>query len=148
MAQNKKLKTDERLKTLNLLASLAPSAETSAALASTAGLYQNPSAPTSANDRQGWKEDRIVRKGIEKLKDRNGDFSGSDSESEGDMVEEVETTGRRKGRPMEVITEIDREDQIKQTAEPTKPVQATETAGKPKKAKSKSKSKGKKVGFE
>ena len=64
------------------------------------------------------------------------------------MVEEVETTGRRKGRPMEVITEIDREDQMKQTAEPTKPVQAAEAAGKPKKAKSKSKSKGKKVGFE
>lgn len=41
-------------------------------LSSTASLGQRPDAPTTANDRQEWHEDRIVRKGIEKLHKRHG----------------------------------------------------------------------------
>ena len=151
-AQNKKLKTDERLKTLNLLASLAPSAEISAALASTGSLFQNPSAPTSAIDRQGWREDRVVRKGIEKLKNKTGDMSGSGSEGSEDesgtedqegVGMEEEQEGRRKGRPLEVVTEIGREEQLLQRAEPIKIPQSQGESraegGKAKKSKKRSK---------
>lgn len=86
----------------------------------------------------------MVRKGIEKLKNRNGDISGSENESDEEALEDEPAGRKGKGRPTEVVTEINREDQIKQTAEPVKAVQADRgVTTKPKK--SKSKGKGKKV---
>jgi len=88
----------------------------------------------------------VVRKGIEKLKNRNGDISGSENESDEEALEDEPAGRKGKGRPTEVVTEINREDQIKQTAEPAKAVQA-DSGTTTKSKKSKSKGKGKKVSY-
>jgi len=73
-------------------------------LLSSATLGQNPEAPTSALERSEGREDRVVRKGIDKLRQRHGDASGSGSSSE---EEEVRGKGKGKGKAREeVVNEI------------------------------------------
>jgi ATP-dependent RNA helicase DHX37/DHR1 len=73
-------------------------------LLSSATLGQNPEAPTSALERSEGREDRVVRKGIDKLRQRHGDASGSGSSSE---EEEVRGKAKGKGKAREeVVNEI------------------------------------------
>jgi len=90
--QSKKLQLEQRDKNIQLLASLAPKTGTSLSLLSSATLGQTPLAPTSAQERNEGREDRVVRKGIDRLRKRHGD--GSDSSSE----EEVRGKGKGKAR--------------------------------------------------
>lgn len=79
------MKSEERLKTLQLLESLAPDASTSAGLLSSSTLGQNPFAPTSAKARFEKKEDRAVRKEMSRLRRRglrSSDESGDDDSAE------------------------------------------------------------------
>ena len=94
--QSKKLKTEERLQTLQLLASLAPSSRTSAALASTSTLGQNPLRPSSVRERIDRREDKLVRRGIERSSKRLEDpRSGSESE-DGSGSSKTLSKGREK----------------------------------------------------
>jgi ATP-dependent RNA helicase DHX37/DHR1 len=96
-----------------LLSSLAPSASTSAALASSSTLGQNPLAPTSALERVGEKEDRAVRRGINTLRKRfGGSEDGSGSESEKDVV--IGKNGKK--RAVEVVEDIQAGDGAEQSA--------------------------------
>ncbi|RSH92899.1 putative ATP-dependent RNA helicase DHR1 [Saitozyma podzolica] len=84
----KKLKSEARLKTMQRLAALAPSTSTSASLLSSASLGQNPLAPTSAKQRADTREDRLVRRGIERIRRRDGAGSGDEgSDSSGGGVQ-------------------------------------------------------------
>jgi ATP-dependent RNA helicase DHX37/DHR1 len=88
LAQAKKLKSEARLKTMQRLAALAPSTSTSASLLSSASLGQNPLAPTSAKQRADTREDRLVRRGIERIRRRDGVGSGDEgSDSSGGGVQ-------------------------------------------------------------
>jgi len=64
---------------------------------SSATLGQTPLAPTSAKERDEGKEDRVVRKGIDRLRKKHGD--GSDSSSE------EEVRGKGKGKAKEQVIE-------------------------------------------
>jgi ATP-dependent RNA helicase DHX37/DHR1 len=73
--------------------------EASMSMVSTAGLGQNPLAPTTALQRAEIAEDRAVRRGIERLKKRHGVAESSDEEERRVEVvttapgqEEIETT--------------------------------------------------------
>jgi ATP-dependent RNA helicase DHX37/DHR1 len=108
--QAKKLKTEARLKTLQRLAALAPTTSTSASLLSSSTLGQNPLAPTSAKERLEQREDRLVRRGIERMQRRGlaGD-SDEDGESGSEHVSEEEgMSARRKGkeRAVEVVEDV------------------------------------------
>ncbi|WVQ97439.1 hypothetical protein IAU59_004552 [Kwoniella sp. CBS 9459] len=92
----KKLKTEQRLETLKLLASLAPSAPTSANLLSSSSLGQNPMNPVSAQDRLERQEDKLVRRGIDRLSKRHGAGQSSD-ESADEEDGEKGLSGRGQG---------------------------------------------------
>ncbi|EIW72461.1 hypothetical protein TREMEDRAFT_70724 [Tremella mesenterica DSM 1558] len=100
----KKLKAEERVQTLQLLASLAPSTSASAALLSSSSLGQNPIAPSSAKERAEKREDRLVRRGIDRLKSRTNRLG--DSESSEDEVEKG-----RKGKEKIVEVVLDGHDE-------------------------------------
>ncbi|WWD17862.1 hypothetical protein CI109_102306 [Kwoniella shandongensis] len=123
----KKLKNEQRAETIKLLASLAPSAPTSASLLSSSTLGQNPFNPSSALERTEKKEDKLVRRGIDKLAKRfghaegEGSSGGSDSEDEGTRRRK----GKGKGKEREVAIEVVRADgaadeEIKTLLVPTK----------------------------
>ncbi|WVO12956.1 hypothetical protein L204_100565 [Cryptococcus depauperatus] len=128
---NKKLKSEQRLETFKLLQSLAPSASTSAAFVSASSLGQNPLKPTSAKERQDKMEDRLVRRGIDKLSKRYGEDECEDDDGEREP--------ERKGKEflVEVIKDkgAERTEDVKTTLIPTKSQLKTE-------AKVKSKSRG------
>jgi len=105
--KQKKLQLEQRDKNIQLLASLAPKTGTSLSLLSSATLGQTPLAPTSAQERNEGREDRVVRKGIDRLRKRHGD--GSDSSSE---EETRGGKGKSKGKE-EVIDETAPVDQAK-----------------------------------
>jgi len=109
--QSKKLKSEERLKTLQLLARLAPSQSTSAALASTSTLGQNPLRPSSAKERVERREDRLVRRGIEKVSKSIGDAKRESED--GSSGSESDRRGRRyskgKERAVDVTDEAEEE---------------------------------------
>ena len=105
--KQKKLQLEQRDKNIQLLASLAPKTGTSLSLLSSATLGQTPLAPTSAQERNEGREDRVVRKGIDRLRKRHGD--GSDSNSE---EETRGGKGKSKGKE-EVIDETAPVDQAK-----------------------------------
>lgn len=90
--QTKKLKSADRLKTLQLLASLAPDQSTSENLVSTSSLGQYPEQGRSAKERDDLREDRLVRRGIDRLQQRFGD-GGDASDGEGSEVSERERPG-------------------------------------------------------
>lgn len=72
----------------------------------TSSVGQNPLAPTSALQRAEKIEDKIVRRGLDKLKRRHGEIdSGSDSDS-GDQAK-----GKGRGRQVEVITTVGAEEE-------------------------------------
>lgn len=88
-----------------MLASLAPKSNTSLSLLSSATLGQNPSAPTSAHDRQEGREDLVVRRGIDRLRRKHGD--GGESGSEGSDEEAKGRSGQKgKGKAREEIVDI------------------------------------------
>ncbi|KLT42475.1 P-loop containing nucleoside triphosphate hydrolase protein [Cutaneotrichosporon oleaginosum] len=96
---HKKLQLERRDETLQKLAAL-QSNEASMSMLSSAGLGQNPLAPTTALQRAEIAEDRAVRRGIDKLKRRHGEAnSESEEEQQAHIVttttpgqEEIETT--------------------------------------------------------
>lgn len=102
---------DDTLKTLAAL----QNNEASMSMLSTAGLGQNPWAPTTALERAEITEDRAVRRGIEKIQRRHGEVADSDSDSEEDG-----RTRRGKKRPVEVITTADGQETIETTMLETK----------------------------
>ncbi|WVQ85563.1 hypothetical protein IAT38_007729 [Cryptococcus sp. DSM 104549] len=116
----KKLKSEQRLETLNLLASLAPSASTSASLLSSSALGQNPLNPTSAKERHDKREDRLVRQGIERISRKYGE---EDESSEG---EDERRRGKGKGKAreeVEIIRDgmaVDDDGEVKTTVVPSK----------------------------
>lgn len=89
--------------------------QASMSMLSTAGLGQNPYAPTTALERAEIAEDKAVRRGIDRLKRRHGD-GGNDSDSDSDTGRK----GKGKGRAVEVITEATGEDAIETTVLETK----------------------------
>ncbi|KAK4687994.1 ATP-dependent RNA helicase DHX37/DHR1, partial [Tremellales sp. Uapishka_1] len=115
----KKLKSETRLSTLQLLASLAPSAPTSSSLLSSATLGQNPLKPSSAKERSEKQEDKLVRRGMERVSKRNG--YGAESESE-EGRGTPNGKGKGKERAVEVITDgiRDAEDGVETTILPSK----------------------------
>ncbi|ORY32326.1 P-loop containing nucleoside triphosphate hydrolase protein [Naematelia encephala] len=112
----KKLKSEQRLKTIQLLASLAPSRDTSSNLVSTSSLGQNPTTGTTAKERLEIAEDRMVRRGIEKLRHRQG---SADSENDG-LSSGSEMDRKGKGRVIEVVRDVDEEEGVATTVLPTK----------------------------
>ena len=104
--QDKKLKSESRYETLKLLASLAPSTSSSANLLSSSSLGQSPMNPVSAREREEKREDKLVRRGIERLEKRNGPLgaaSGDDSESDSEGVK----SGRKvKSKAVETVHEV------------------------------------------
>ncbi|OCF41767.1 ATP-dependent RNA helicase DHX37/DHR1 [Kwoniella heveanensis CBS 569] len=101
----KKLKSEQRLETLKLLASLAPSAPTSANLLSSSSLGQSPLNPVSAQDRLERQEDKLVRRGIERLNKRHGngnDQSSDESDDDGSSTR-TKGKGKEKERTIEII---------------------------------------------
>ncbi|WRT64167.1 uncharacterized protein IL334_001096 [Kwoniella shivajii] len=116
----KKLKSEQRLETIKLLQSLAPSAPTSANLFSTSTLGQNPLNPTSAQDRHDKKEDKLVRQGINKLTKKYGEDEGNSS-SEDDKGKTKK--GKNKERTIEIVKEeegMEDEEDVKTTILPSK----------------------------
>lgn len=81
---------------------------------SSAGLGQNPFAPTTALERAEIAEDRAVRQGIERLQRRHGEAADSDSDSG------EERRGKGKGRAVEVLTTASGQDMIETTVLETK----------------------------
>ncbi|AFR97931.1 ATP-dependent RNA helicase DHX37/DHR1 [Cryptococcus neoformans C23] len=108
----KKLKSEQRLETFKLLQSLAPSSSTSASLLSASTLGQNPLNPTSAKERQEKREDRFVRRGIDRLSKRFGEGDDDSGESENDAP-----SRKGKGKAKEVMVEIIRDGQAEETEE-------------------------------
>ena len=107
--QNKKLKSESRLETLKLLASLAPSSSSSSHLLSSSSLGQNPLNPVSAREREERREDKLVRRGIDRLEKRNGprgDESGDGSDSDA-----ANRRSKGKGKAVDVVHEVGAEDQ-------------------------------------
>lgn len=84
-------------------------------LLSSATLGQNPEAPTSALDRSEGREDRLVRKGIDRLRKRHGEGSGSGSSSEEEIVK-----GKGKGKAKEEIVHALTEGAIDVAQQPSK----------------------------
>ncbi|WWC86272.1 uncharacterized protein L201_001145 [Kwoniella dendrophila CBS 6074] len=104
----KKVKTEQRLETLKLLASLAPSGSTSGSLLSTSTLGQNPLKPTSAQERHDKREDKLVRQGISKLAKKYGKDNSDDSDdgSGSDQNDKGPSKGKGKGKEKERLVEI------------------------------------------
>lgn len=72
----------------------------------TSSVGQNPMAPTSALQRAEKIEDKVVRRGLDKLKRRHGEIDAdSDSDDAGD------SKGKGKARQVEVVTEVGAEDE-------------------------------------
>ncbi|OCF55427.1 ATP-dependent RNA helicase DHX37/DHR1 [Kwoniella mangroviensis CBS 10435] len=126
----KKVKTEQRLETLKLLASLAPSGSTSASLLSSSTLGQNPLNPTSAQERHDKKEDKLVRQGISKLAKKFGENQDDENDSSADDDDnqthiENKGKGKQKERMIEIIRDPEmndgnEEDQVKSTVIPSK----------------------------
>ncbi|WVW82347.1 hypothetical protein I302_104354 [Kwoniella bestiolae CBS 10118] len=126
----KKQKTESRLETLKLLASLAPSGSTSASLLSSSTLGQSPLNPTSAQERHDKREDKLVRQGISKLAKKFGDKSDEEVSSDEDSQETTTRSkgkgkGKEKERTIEVIRDPDglveqEGDEVKTTVIPSK----------------------------
>ncbi|KIR24887.1 ATP-dependent RNA helicase DHX37/DHR1 [Cryptococcus deuterogattii LA55] len=110
--QAKKLKSEQRLETFKLLQSLAPSSSTSASLLSASTLGQNPLNPTSAKERQEKREDRLVRRGIDRLSRRFGEGDDDSGESENDAP-----SRKGKGKAREVMVEVIRDGQVEEKEE-------------------------------
>ncbi|KAK8865947.1 hypothetical protein IAR55_001096 [Kwoniella newhampshirensis] len=103
----KKLKNEQRAETIKLLASLAPSAPTSASLLSSSTLGQNPFKPSSAKERIERREDKLVRRGIEKLSKRYGEMEDGEGSDSGSANED--RGRRRKGKEKEKTIEVVRD---------------------------------------
>ncbi|WVR05910.1 hypothetical protein IAU60_002936 [Kwoniella sp. DSM 27419] len=121
----KKLKSEQRLETIRLLQSLAPSAPTSASLLSSSTLGQNPFNPSSAQERHERQEDKLVRRGIERASKKYGAGDGGDDSSESEVDAGRGRKGKGKGKPVEVIYEVGAESeeevgQVKTVAIPGK----------------------------
>lgn len=103
--QAKKLKSESRAETIKLLASLAPATSTSSGLLSSSSLGQNPLNPTSALQRKEQLEDRLVRRGIDVLRNRHGseDISSDEGMEGREEISSRVEKRKAKGKERETV---------------------------------------------